>query len=95
MEKVNTLSVSQGRGIIGAGKSKILPLTAMQVHDVIESFRESLQRQRVCAQIEGQLNKYGLNLGKAYSATEVEKVIRDAIEIGLGGEDSWKTLVRG
>jgi len=95
IEKVNTLSVSQERGITGAGKPEMRPLTPTQVHYVIEKFRKSLQRQRVCAQIEGQLNKYGLNLGKAYRATEVERVIRDAIEMASGGEDSWTTPVPG
>jgi hypothetical protein len=84
IEKMSTFSVREGRGISGAGKSKILPLSPQQVNNEIHKFRTSRQRILLSAQIEGQLNKYGLNLGKAYDAAEVEKIIREAIEVALG-----------
>lgn len=87
MDKEDTISVSRGRGITGIRKSKIFPSTAEQVHNVIENFRKSKVRQGVCSQIEGQLNKYGLNLWKAYHATQVKNVIDDAIDMVWGGQD--------
>lgn len=84
IESASTFSVNQQNGISGAGRSKILPLTSKQANDVIRGFQKSPQRKTLCALIEGNLSKYGLNMMTAFSAKEVEDIIREAIEVALG-----------
>jgi hypothetical protein len=85
VNNTSSLSVDKQLGIRGARPPKIRPLSSEQVIDVIQKFQKSPQRERLCAQIDGHLFRFGLNLYKSFRADKVEVIIRDAIEVGLAG----------
>jgi hypothetical protein len=91
-KNTSSLSVDKQLGIRGTRPSKIPPLSSQQVVDVIQKFQKSPQRELLCAQIDGHLFRFGLNLYKCFSTEKLERIIRNAIEVGLAGGNFEKLM---
>ena len=89
IDTLNPLSLTQNRGINGAGKI-ILPLSRQEVDEVIRTFREGDLRKDMCDKIDSNLSKYGLNLIKAFSSKEVEGIIRNALRNTRRANSEWR-----
>jgi len=90
IDKRGGLSISQGRGINGAGAHTILPLSQKQVEEVISGFRSGHLRRDMCDKVDANLSKFGLNWMKSYSPTNVENIIRDALRVARDANSPLK-----
>jgi hypothetical protein len=90
IDRRGELSVSQGRGISGAGADNIPSLSQKQVEEVIRAFRTGHLRKDMCEKIDARLSKFGLNWVTSYSSTNVEDIIRDALRVARDANPPWK-----
>jgi len=88
------ISVAQGRGLQGAGRENIQPLSEREVKAVVNAFRESgvgnTSRKDMCAHLDGRLSKVGVNWFKSFSSDRVEELIFDCLRIARKPNPTWE-----
>lgn len=91
------ISVAQGRGLQGAGRENSEPLSDSEVRAVVHIFRESgaknTSRKDMCAHIDGNLSKIGVNWFKTFSSDKIEELIFDSLRIAKKSKAHWEYKV--